>query len=194
MDVTAKKLKHFAMTSQLLEQDFDQIEQEYGVDLERLHRQTIDKDDSYYPQIEQAIRNEASAMAPHYETFYSLERTVRLLIAETLTATDPNWWANQRTPENIRTEAEKCQKREIDSGVTPRSDELIDFCTFGQLGEIIKANWDVFASIFSSQKAVEKVMSNLNTLRGPIAHCCLLADDEIVRLRLTVRDWFRLME
>lgn len=43
-------------------------------------------------------------------------------------------------------------------------------------------------------KAVERVMGNLSVLRGPIAHCSPLADDEVVRLKLTVRDWFRLME
>ena len=70
----------------------------------------------------------------------------------------------------------------------------MDFTTFGELGEIIKANWDVFGGAFTSQPAVSKVMSSLNTLRGPIAHCSPLAEDEILRLRLSVRDWFRLME
>src|SRR5687767_13044783 len=46
-----------------------------------------------------------------------------------------------------------------------------DFTTFGELGEIIKTNWDLFGSVFSSPKAVERVMANLNTLRGPVAHC-----------------------
>ena len=78
--------------------------------------------------------------------------------------------------------------------MTPRSTDLIDYTTFGELGEIIKSNWDLFGSLFSSKKAVEKVMSSLNSLRGPIAHCSGLAEDEIVRLRLAVRDWFRLME
>lgn len=70
----------------------------------------------------------------------------------------------------------------------------IDFTTFGELGEIIKKNWDVFDSLFTSVRAVEKVMSSLNTLQGPIAYCSLLAEDEVLRLRLAVRDWFRLME
>lgn len=43
-------------------------------------------------------------------------------------------------------------------------------------------------------KAFTKVMGNLNLLRGPIAHCSPLAEDEVVRLRLTLKDWFRLME
>ena len=37
-------------------------------------------------------------------------------------------------------------------------------------------------------------MTSLNQLRGPIAHCSPLAEDEVVRLELTVKDWSRLME
>ncbi len=48
--------------------------------------------------------------------------------------------------------------------------------------------------MFTSAKAVEKVMASLNMLRGPVAHCTPLAEDEVVRLGLSVRDWFRLME
>jgi hypothetical protein len=36
-------------------------------------------------------------------------------------------------------------------------------------------------------------MGVLNTLRGPRAHCSPLAEDEVVRLLLEVREWFRLM-
>lgn len=45
--------------------------------------------------------------------------------------------------------------------------------------------------MLNSPKAVERIMSNLNTLRGPIAHFVELAEDEEVRLRLSVKDWFR---
>lgn len=188
-----QRLKHFAMTSRLIEHGLDQVEKKYGVDFARSHKEVVGTDQSYYPQIEQDIRSEAASMAPHYETFYSLEKTVRRLIVDTLKDADQNWWSS-RIGEPIRKLAEERQAKEIDSGITPRSVESIDFCTFGELGEIIKTNWDVFAPIFSSVKAVERVMSNLNILRGPIAHCSPLAEDEILRLRLTVRDWFRLME
>ena len=94
----------------------------------------------------------------------------------------------------VKTDTETRRQRELDTGMTPRSEEPLDFTTFGELGEIIKHNWDVFGGMFSSARAVERVMANLNTLRGPIAHCSPLAEDEVVRLRLAVRDWFRLME
>ena len=95
--------------------------------------------------------------------------------------------------EDIKKSVKDNIQNEIDSGVTPRSEEEIDYTTFGQLGEIVRKNWNSFP-MFSSQKAFSKIMTSLNTLRGPIAHCCILAEDEVVRLKLTVKDWFRLME
>jgi len=191
MPAAEDAIKLFAITSQLIEHDLDQIEREHAVDLRRDHRSTADVDEAYYPQIESAIRAEAAEMAPHYEVFYSLKTTIRRLVREQLQAADDEWWEN-RVPEQIRKDAEKLHKRDADTGFTRRSDDPMDFLTFGQLSGIISANWDVFGAVFSSAKAVERVMAALNTLRGPIAHCSPLAEDEVVRLRLTVADWFRL--
>jgi len=175
-------IKLFAMTSQLIEHDLDQVEREHAIDLRRDHRSTADVDEAYYPQIESAIRAEAAEMAPHYEVFYSLETTIRRLVRDQLLATGDDWW--DKVPEQIRKDAEKLQKRDAETGFTRRSDDPMDFLTFGQLSDVIKSNWAVFGAVFSSSRAVEKVMANLNTLRGPIAHCSPLAEDEIVRLRL----------
>jgi hypothetical protein len=195
MPADVEGFKLFAITSQLLEHNLDRVERENGIDLQRDHRKTLEADQDYYPQIENAIRAEAAAMAPHYEVFYSLETTIRAFVDDLLAAAEtPNpWWDSARVPQQIKRDAEARQKRELDTGMTPRSEEPLDFTTFGELGQIIISNWDVFGSVFSSAKAVERVMSNLNSLRGPIAHCTPLAEDEVVRLRLSVRDWFRLM-
>jgi Swt1-like HEPN len=58
----------------------------------------------------------------------------------------------------------------------------------------IANNWDLFSDMFSDPKAVRDTITRLNTLRGPIAHCSMLAEDEVLRLKLSLRDWFRLME
>ena len=190
----AASVKLFAMANFLVEHDLDRIEREFSTDLRRGHSATIEADADYYPQIESDIRAEAARMAPHYEMLYSLERTIRELVSDVLAeAEGDDWWESGRAS-SVKGAAEDRQKRELDTGVTPRSGEPIDFTTFGELGELIKANWDLFGGMFSSDKAVLRVMASLNTLRGPVAHCSPLAEDEIVRLRLTVRDWFRLME
>lgn len=191
----AERIKLFAISNQLLENDLDRLEKELGIDLGREHEWATQKDQDYYPQIDRAVRQEAAAMCKHYEVFYSLEKSIRTLISDTLEAAEKEqWWQSGRIPTKIKADAEERMQREVDTGITPRSPEPIDFTNFGELGEIIKTNRDVFGSMFPSQKAVERVLSNLNTLRAPIAHCSPLAEDEIVRLRLSVRDWFRLME
>ncbi len=180
------------MSHLLLERDLDAIEDTLKMDFQRSVQD--EKDEEYYPQFEYTLRDEASKMGEHYELFYCLEKNVRTLIAETLADRfGENWWDScvlQHIRENVRNNIQ----REIDAGVTLRSDQEIEYTNFGELGEIVRSNWESFDTIFSSQKAFTKIMTSLNMLRGPIAHCCPLAEDEVVRLRLTVRDWFRLME
>lgn len=185
-------VKLFGITNQFTEFDLDRVEKEFQIDLGRKIHKT-DKDNIYYPQFELEVRKEAKEMAKHYEIFYCLEKSIRDLISTTLETTGETWWAD-KVPQIVKDDVKKRIQREKDSGVTVRSEEPIDFTTFGELGEIIKSNWDIFQTIFNSIKAVENVMSQLNTLRGPIAHCSKLAEDEVLRLQITVRAWFRLME
>lgn len=83
--------------------------------------------------------------------------------------------------------------READTGYTRRSEDKIDYTTFGELRQIVKLNWDAFSDKFRSINAFNNIMITLNTLRVPIAHCTPFAEDEIIRLELTVKDWFRLI-
>lgn len=133
-------------------------------------------------------------MSQHYEVFYCLEKSIRQLIVDIFEATgNPDWWGNL-VPDVVRQNVIKSIKREKEAAVTPRSSEPIDYTTFGELSEIIKSNWSLFGGVvFNELKAVEKVMANLNSLRNPIAHCSPLAEDEVLRLELALRDWFRIM-
>jgi len=190
-----KRLKLFLASNQFTELALSRIEESHGINLKRGIHRSEDKDAVYYPQFSQQIRSEASQMAEHYEVFFCLERTARKVISDALETAEPKtWWNQNRIPQQIYTEVQKRMDRERDSGMTMRSEDPLDFTTFGELAEIIKNNWNVFGSIFSSVKAVEKIMNHLNGLRGPIAHCTTLSEDEALRLRLSVRDWFRLME
>ena len=188
-------LRLFGFAGVALQTELQAIEQEFGVTLGiRGAKQPTESEDIYYPQFEEKVRKEAASMARHYEIFYSLETSIRRLIEQRLEeAGGGEWWTQKVPPALVNGVADRMQ-REIDAAVTLRSTKPIDFTTFGELGEIIKTNWDIFGDTFNSSKAVEKVMANLNALRGPIAHCSPLAADEVVRLQLSLRDWFRLME
>ncbi len=190
-----RSLKAFAFSAQLAHADLDRIEQEYRLELGHHADKTPGSDEEYYPQFDEDLRREAADMAKHYEIFYCLEKSIRRLISGTITAAAHGpWWDTGRVPGAIHEEVGKRMQREADAAVTLRSSEPLDYTTFGELGEIIKANSDLFGGIFNSQRAVERVMANLNTLRAPIAHCSPLAEDEVLRLQLSLRDWFRQME
>lgn len=189
---TESLIKLFGMSNQMAELDLKRIEEKFNIDLGRDNK-TLKKDNVYYPQFDLEVRNEAKEMAKYYEIFYSLEKSIRGLIHEEMVGAEGDtWW--EKIPQVVKDEVKKRINNEKDAGVTIRSSEPIDYTTFGELGEIIKSNWSVFGDIFNSRKAVVRVMNNLNTIRGPIAHCSMLAEDEVVRLQITVRDWFRLME
>ncbi len=147
----------------------------------------------YIDQLAQEDRENARFMAQYYEVFYLIENMLRRMISEALEATHgPGWW-DARVPPAVKDSVARTQSREIDSAVTPRSTDPIDFTTFGELSQIINFNGDAFGGVFNSVKGAERVISLMNTLRGPIAHCGYLTDDEVARLYLAVRDLFRLM-
>jgi len=189
-------IKLFGMSNQLLTNDLDKIEHDFDISLEHRTDSTTDKDTEYFPQFEEDVRKSAREMSAHYEVFYCLEISIRKLISEVLyEKAGANWWENEDVIlPIIKNGASNRMQRERELGITPRSDEPIDYSNFGELSGIIKKNWDVFGSIFNNEKAVERVLASLNTLRGPIAHCNTLAEDEVLRLKLSMKDWFRLME
>lgn len=187
-------IKLFGLNNLAVESKIRQVERELDVDLGHQQRQKRSIDQIYYPQFTERLRTEASRMSKSYEIFYCLENSIRELISQRLEEQNGTDWRKISVPEAIRRNAETNRKKELSSGVTPRSAELIDFTNFGELGDIIKANWAIFGDMFRDVRAVEKVLATLNTLRAPIAHCKALAEDEELRLNLALRDWFRQME
>lgn len=187
-------IKVFGMTNQLITEDLNNIEQRYDIELGHVILPQDKREQQYYSQFDLSVRREASSMARHYEIFYCLEKSIRELITDTLEDSEgASWWDSGRVPPHIHSEVGKRIKKEKDSGMTLRSTDPLDFTTFGELSGIICSNWDFFGGILDNQKAVEKIMAQLNSLRGPIAHCSPLAEDEVLRLQVTLRDWFRQM-
>lgn len=138
-------------------------------------------------------RRLASKMARYYEIIYLLENKVRESIKDALfDALGADWW-EKGVPDVIKTDVAKLQKKEIDLGISLRSKDNLDFTTFGQLMDIITSNKDALSTRFVSIAGLQRIMGVLNNLRGPIAHSTVLSPDEVARLYVAVRDFFRLL-
>lgn len=187
------KIRLFTLANSLTENSLDKLETEYDLDLGRKELVEV-KRKEYYHQFNADFRKEAREMAEHYEVFYCLERSIRALVVQLMEEKyGDNWW-DSKVSLAIRTNVDSNLSREVESGFTQRSELKIDYTTFGELGQIVSSNWEAFEDLFKNPRAFQKIMTSLNLLRGPIAHCCALAEDEVVRLEITVKDWFRLME
>ena len=186
-------IRLFGANNLLVGAALKKVERELGITLRDEQTVNPDKDASYYPQFPEDIRREAESMAKHYEIFYCLETSMRQIIGERLREeAGADWW-EQKVPERVRRNAEGNTEREGRAGVTPRSSDMLACSNVGALGVSLKAHCDLFSDMFKDIAAVESIVARLNTLRAPIAHCCPLAEDEVLRLQLSLRDWFRQM-
>jgi Swt1-like HEPN len=193
--VSEHTIELFVLKCAVIEAGLRNVLAEY--DTESVRTQGTAGDEKLEPfikQFELSNRRNATRMARYYEIFYLLENDIRRLIVETMEAAHgPDWWNTHVSP-GVLEEVRKNRDREAQAGVSARSDDNIDYTTFGQLGDIIRENWSDFAGMLSNQSAVSRVLFGLNMLRGTIAHCGVLAEDEVDRLKLAIRDWFRVLE
>jgi hypothetical protein len=189
----ADALRLFGLTNLSIEADVRRVEVEQKVDFGHRRKRQQSGDEDFYKQFSVKLREEAEAMARHYVIFYCLENSIRELITARLGELHGETWWDQSVPQSVRENCKKNRDRELASGITVRSEYMIDYSTFGELGEILKANSETFGDMLRDLAGVQRILSNLNTLRGPIAHCKPLADDEVVRLHLGLSDWFRQM-
>ena len=79
-------------------------------------------------------------------------------MADTLEAAyGENWWQSDRIPSNVKSEVTSRIQKEIDSGVTRRSLDELDYTTFGELSVIIISNWEVFGGYSTAARRSKRL-------------------------------------
>ncbi len=139
------------------------------------------------------LKDEAITMSISYQLFYCLEVSIRSLIKTTMENNyGKEWW--QKVDVRVKDNVKNNLRYELDMPHSKRSDNNIDYTTFGDLRKIINSDWPVFESKFNRNlNSVNEVMINLNRLRVSIAHCTPLVDKEVKRLEIYVDDWLELL-
>jgi hypothetical protein len=184
------RLKLFAMNNLALESELLKLERS-GLNIGRT--QMLKKEEVVDIDLFEAeISSRARKMADFYVLYYCIENTIRKLISERMQEKyHADWWT-KNVPEKVRTEVRDRQEREKDTPMSIRSSDPLTYTTFGELIDILNANWPDFADTIRSQKAMQRILSELNSLRGVVAHSADLNDDEIARFQLVIRDWLRI--
>lgn len=190
MNSLENKLQHFAFKNLMLETDLANLEKS-GIDIQHIDTiQTNDIVDTDY--FEHNILTSARKMARFYVYYYAFENSIRSLISGRLEEKyGINWWS-LKAPPSVKNNVEDNQKKEKETAMAIRSEDPLFYTNFGELIDIINYNWDDFADTIRSKKAMESVISQFGKIRNVIAHSCELEDDDILRLKLLVKDWFRI--
>lgn len=153
-----------------------------------------ERKDNLLFKFDKKIREEAVTMSNHYEILYCLEKTMRNIVIEVMGDKYGFEWWNKSVSNEIKKKVDYNRQNESNTGHTQLSENEIDYTTFGDLRQIIEFNWDYFSNMFKNKFAFRRIMFTLNQLRGTVAHSNYLTEDEVTRLNLTVKDWFRLIE
>lgn len=192
------EVRLFTLQAAVIRGDLNRVLNHLRVRNERssLEQETDSLISSYLSQIDYTITQDAKRMGDFYEVFFALENDIRNLVEETLEAGFGSEWWTSCVPQHVRENAQRNIDREASEGLPPRSTRNIEYTTFGELSDIVREKWDSFSGLFSSvsKNRVLRVLSRLNQARGPIAHCNFLPEEEAVRLKLAIRDWYKLME
>ena len=136
-------------------------------------------------------RNDALEMARLYAVLHAFENEIRHLVKETLEENvGPDWWNTASIPNKIRDKAEGRRKIALqDSWLEGVKDENLEYVDFGDLSQIIMANWDCFKDIIPNQSWLNQRMVELEKARNFVAHNRMLLPNEFQRLYMYASDW-----
>jgi len=141
---------------------------------------------------DETIMSEATEMSEYYSFIYSLEVSLRNLVNRTLSTTfNENWWETMIST-NIKSNVQKKINTENNRVYSKKSIHPLSYTTFRELRLIVEQNWDLFSNELKNKRDFIKITEDLNVIRNNIAHSIMLPYDEILRLKLALKDWFRL--
>lgn len=138
-------------------------------------------------------RNAALEMSRLYALLYCFENEIREFIRERLEESQGVGWA-EKLPARILQHAESRKNTALkDSWLEGEKTNILGFADFGQLGQIIIANWDCFKDVIPSQHWLSQRMDEIEKSRNFIAHNRLLLPSEFARLYMYISDWNRVI-
>ncbi|KUO65451.1 MAG: hypothetical protein APF84_13275 [Gracilibacter sp. BRH_c7a] len=188
--MSIEQMKKFIFNAFLLEDSFDRLEDDgipvrIGKRIEPIKRI---EETNFSPR----IMYEANKMASVYTAFFCIENSVRELIVDRLAERKGIDWWEKCVPAKIQQSVEKLkEKEETNRYHAQRSDSLIGYTMFGNLGQIIINNWEDFSDLFPDQAWISARFNDLEMSRNIIMHTAVLPQIEIERIESIVRDWIR---
>lgn len=128
-----------------------------------------------------------------YKLFFVFEDYLREFVVEVLSS-DPvvSWW--EKVPKDVQDEVTKLEEtEEAKSWMALGSRDKSALLTYPQLLRMIDHAWkDGFSDLVRDKTLVQEARL-IGHLRNTICHMTPIPDEEIDRVKQTMRDWFRVV-
>lgn len=138
------------------------------------------------------VRRSAEA-AEAYRLLFVFEGYLRDLIVEVLSKDgQETWW--DKVPADVQAEVTKLEEtEEVKSWMALGSRDKSALMTLPQLLKVIEHNWKaVFDDVVRDRGLVQEARL-IGHLRNTICHMSTISEEELDRIRQTMRDWFRVV-
>jgi len=136
---------------------------------------------------------QAMRAAESYKLFFVFEGYLRDFVVEVLSA-DPavSWW--DRIPKDVQEEVTKLEETEdAKSWMALGSRDKSALMTYPQLLKVIDHAWKDGFSDLVRDKALVQEARLIAHLRNTICHMTPISNEEMDRVKQTMRDWFRVV-
>lgn len=144
-----------------------------------------------YDLLEPEALADAQRMSAVYAAIHAFENIVRHLVSTAMAEHHgAGWWSS--VPDRIRKivatrMAEDAKFRWHGA----RGASEINYCDFGDLSSIIVTNWAAFEDILANMEWSKAVLSALEKSRNTTMHGGVLAQEDVERIGMNIRDWIR---
>jgi hypothetical protein len=135
----------------------------------------------------------ATLAAEAYRLFFVFENFLRSFVLDVLSKdATRSWW--ERVPSDVQVEVEKLeQTEEVKSWMALGSRDKSSLLTFPQLLRVIDHAWkEGFSEVVRDKGLIQEARLIVH-LRNTICHMSEIPEEEISRIRQTMRDWFRVV-
>lgn len=144
-----------------------------------------------FEMLDSDLLSYAQRMSIVYTAVHAFENTVRQLVATTMAdAYQEEWWTKvpDRIQKRVKTRMDEDSKFRWHGA---RGGNEIMYCDFGDLSSIIVTNWTYFEDLLANMEWAKSVLNALEMSRNIVMHGGVLAQEDVERIGMNIRDWIR---
>ena len=134
---------------------------------------------------------DAQQMSIVYAAVHAFENTVRNFVSRAMAEKyAEEWWSkvSDNVKKKVKTRMEEDAKFRYHGS---RGASEMMYCDFGDLSSIIVTNWAVFEDLLIKLEWAKAVLDALERARNIVMHGGILAQEDVERVGMNIRDWIR---